>query len=496
MYREALGAHPGWLGALNNLGNILQARGRLAEAEKVYREALAVEPDFAEALFNLGATLNALGRRDEARACYEQVLVLLIGMGDALAREGKEAEAIEFYQRALDMRPDHVDVLVQVGVLLDSQGRHEEAVQHLRRALKARPGDADAAYNLGIVLHGLGEYSAAVENYDTALRAAPGRGDAALGKALSLLTMGDYPRGFRAYEARHEAKFERAGMSAPDFAFPMWRGEPLAGKRILLVGEQGFGDQIQFIRYASVLAGQGAVVDVVADARLHRLFASAPGVRKVHAAVARRSGDYDFWSLLLSLPLYLGVTVDTVPADVPYLRPPEEDVKKWAARLRELPPDCKRVGLVWIAASNPGLERRHGRSMPLEALAPLARVADVNLIGLQFGAPAAVGGAPAGFPALNLGAEIGDFADNAALLANLDLLVTVDTAAGHLAGALGIPAWIMLPATPDWRWMRGRADSPWYPTVKLLRQDRRGEWAPVVERVARDLGLIESRPRG
>jgi len=455
-----------------------------------------MEPDFAEALFNLGATLNSLGRRDEARACYEQVLVLLIGMGDALAREGKEAEAIEFYQRALDMRPDHVEVLVQAGVLLDSQGRHEEAVQYLRRALKARPGDADAAYNLGIVLHGLGEYAAAVDSYDTARRAAPERGDAALGRALSLLTMGDYVRGFQAYEARHKGGFEKTAMTAPDFAFPMWRGEPLAGKRILLVGEQGFGDQIQFIRYASVLARQGAAVDVAADARLHRLFANAAGVRKVQTAVARRSADYDFWSLLLSLPLHLGTTADTVPAEVPYLRPPEEDVKKWAARLRGLPPERRRVGLVWIAASNPGLERKHGRSMPFEALAPLARVANASFIGLQFGAPAGEGAAAAGFPALNLGAEIGDFADNAALLANLDLLVTVDTAAGHLAGALGIPAWIMLPATPDWRWMRGRADSPWYPTVKLLRQEKRGEWAPVIERVARDLGLIESRPRG
>lgn len=482
LYRKALSFRPAWLEALNNLGNVLQSRGRLVEAENCYREALALEPNFAESLFNLGATLLALGREEEAKVCYERSFALSVAAGDERLHGGKPEQAVEFYLRALSLRPDDADLLNRVGVLLDGLGLHEEGLKHLRHALEVRPGDADAAYNLGIVLHGMGDDAGAIEAYDRALRAAPALGEAALGKALSLLTMGDYARGWREYECRYTAAFDRPRLARPQFAFPMWRGEALSGKRILLVGEQGYGDQIQFIRFASVLAGQGAVVDVAADARLRRLFAGATGVRRVVADAAPAAGEYDYWSLLLSLPLHLGTTVDTVPAATPYLRPPADDVEKWALRLRELPRDRLKVGLVWTAG-NTALESRHGRTMPFEALAPLAEVAGVSFVGLQFGERAPEGG-PAGFPALELGAEIGDFADNAALLANLDLLVTVDTAVGHLAGALGLPVWTMLPATPDWRWMRGRADSPWYPSVRLLRQDARGLEALVADRVA------------
>jgi Tfp pilus assembly protein PilF/ADP-heptose:LPS heptosyltransferase len=498
LYRKALQAHPGWLAALNNLGNVLQSAGRLAEAESCYREALALEPDFAESLFNLGATLLALGREDEAQVCYERGFALSLAVGDERLRDGKPAEAVEFYLRALSLRPDDADLLNRVGVLLDGQGRHEEAVKHLRHALEVRPDDADAAYNLGIVLHGMGDDAGAIEAYDRALRAAPALGEAALGKALSLLTMGDYARGWREYECRYAATFDRPRLARPQFAFPMWRGEPLAGKRLLLVGEQGYGDQIQFIRFAAVLAAQGAVVDVAVDARLRRLFAAAPGVRQVIAGEVPAAGEYEYWSLLLSVPLHLATTVDTVPAPIPYLRAPPEDAEKWAKRLRALPQDRLKIGLVWTAG-NTARESKHGRTMPFEALAPLAqltRAGGVNFIGLQYGERAPAGG-PAGFPALELGAEVGDFADNAALLANLDLLVTVDTAVGHLGGALGMPVWTLLPATPDWRWMRKRADSPWYPTAKLLRQDTRGDWAPVVERVARGLeALLAERVAG
>ena len=405
-------------------------------------------------MFNLGVTLHSLGRGEEATACHARLHALLVSWGDGLMRESRESEAIDCY----------------------------------RRALVLKPGDADAAYNLGLALHAVGDYAAAIEGYDAALRAAPALGEAALGRALSLLAMGDYARGWEAYECRYTARFERPRAARPDYAFPMWQGEPIAGKRVLLVGEQGYGDQIQFIRYASLLAGQGAAVDVLADAPLERLFAAVPGVRRVRKAVERGAADYDFWSLLLSLPLRLGTRLDSIPAGVPYVRPHPEDVRKWAERLRALPADQPKVGLVWTAG-NTSRENLLGRSMPLASLRPLAELSGISFVGLQFGE-----GGDAGFPMLQLGSEIGDFADQAALLANLDLLVTVDTAAGHLAGALGLPAWILLPATPDWRWLRGRPDSPWYPSVKLLRQAKLGDWAPVVEQVAQDLRTLAARP--
>ncbi len=483
---------PGRLGVINNLGNVLQSLGRHAEAESCYREALGLEPELAEALYNLGVTLHALGRPDEARACHEKLLGILLAAGNGLAAEGRQAEAIDCYQCALSLRPDDADTLNQLGVLLDAQGRRGEALKELRRARELAPRDPDIAYHLGLVLHSTGDYAAAIDCYDRSLELAPERGETSLARALSLLAMGDYARGFRAYECRYTARFERPRVAKPDFAFPMWRGEALAGKRILLATEQGYGDQIQFLRFAAVLDRQGATVDVIADARMQRLAAGVPGVRAVLPGLAPGAGGYDYWSLLLSVPLWLGTKLDSVPAEIPYLRPPAEEVKKWADRLRALPQGRLKVGLVWTAG-NTSRENLHGRSMGFDALQPLARLAGISFVGLQFGERAQEHPVAAGFPALQLGAEVGDFADNAALIANLDLLVTVDTAAGHLAGALGIPAWILLPASPDWRWGWGRSDSPWYPSLKLLRQAQLGDWTPLVERLAQDLQRLAAR---
>lgn len=490
LYREVLRLDPGRLGALNNLGNVLQSLERLTEAENCYREVLAREPRAPEALYNLGATLGKLGREDEARARYEELLAVLRAEGDALAREGSHAEAAECYRRALTLRPDDAALLNQLGVVLDAQGLLTEALAPLQRALEIAPGDADVAYNLGIVLQALGRYDEAIANYERVLQAEPDRGEASLAKALSRLTAGDFERGWREYECRYNARFERPRVVRPDLAFPMWQGEPLAGRRLLVIGEQGYGDQIQFVRYVAQLARQGAEVDVAADARLHRLIATAPGVRRVVQGVAR-GADYDFWSLMLSLPLRMGTRLDSVPADIPYLRPAPEDVGKWAERLRALPQGRMKVGLVWNAG-NTSRERAQGRSMGFEALQPLSRVPGVSFVGIEYGESP-----PAGeLPVLQLGAEVGDFADQAALLMNLDLLVTVDTAAAHLAGAIGVPAWVLLPASPDWRWMWGRADSPWYPNkTRLLRQAQMGDWASVVERAAQELSALAARPR-
>jgi tetratricopeptide (TPR) repeat protein len=481
-----LRAEPEWLGALVNLGNVLQDAGRIAEAEACYRQVLAREPEAVEPLYNLARALHAAGRPDEARACLEKVVAILATAGDAHAREGRRDEALDCYQRVLQLRPDNLATLIQAGVLLDAANRDEEALALYRRALAVRPGDPEAALNLGLLLQKRGEYPAAIEAYDLALRTRPDHGEAALARALTLLTMGDYARGWPAYEVRYQGRFEYPRVTAPALDFPMWRGEPLAGRRILLVGEQGYGDQIQFIRYAAVLARQGAMVDVAADRRLARLFAGVPGVRNVVSGVPRDSRDYDCWSLLMSVPLHVGTTVDTVPGGLPYLTPPADDRRKWAGRLRALPEGRPRVGLVWSGRERP-------RSMAFENLLPLARLRGLSFVGLQFGDKAA-GRGPEGFPALDLGAEVGDFADQAALIANLDLLLTVDTAVVHVAAAMGSRVWIMMPFNPDWRWLARRADSPWYPSVRIYRQERLGDWASLVERVARDLEDPAIRP--
>ena len=471
---------------MNNLANVLQAQGRLAEAENFYRDALALEPEFLEALYNLGGTLQALGREEEARECLERVLALLLAEGSAAAQEGHYAEAAGCYERALTLKPDDPGLLDRLGVVCDAAGRHAEALAALRRSLELRPGDAGTLFNLGMALQGEGAHAQAIEAFDQVLRVQPDNGEAALAKAISRLSSGDFAAGWREYEVRYQGRFEYPRVSAPDLAFPMWRGEPLAGKRLLLVGEQGFGDQMQFIRFAKVLADMGATVDAAVDARLQRLVASVPGVRRLVPGVPRDSRDYDYWTLLLSVPLHLGTRLETIPAPASYASPPAGDVAKWASRLATLPPGRPRVGLVWT-----GRDRKINRTMPFEALAPLAAIDDIDFIGMQFGEPAA----GSGFPRLQLGPEIGDFADQAALVANLDLLVTVDTAIAHVAGALGHPVWVMLPFNPDWRWMRGRDDTPWYPRTRLYRQTSFGDWAGVVARVAADLGAWKFPPR-
>lgn len=488
-YRESLAEEPGRLAAHNNLGNVLRSAGRLAEAEACFREALALDPEFVEALFNLGATLQSLGRQQEASACFEQVLKLLLSTAYALSQERRFAEAADCYARALELQPDNAAVLVQAGAVLDALHRQDEALQHLRKAVALQPEDADAWFNLGIVLQGRNEFAAAIEAYDTALRITPENGEAALARALSRLSAGDYARGWPEYEVRHTGRFEYPRVVRPDLAMPMWRGEPLQGKRILLVGEQGFGDQIQFVRYAAVLAARGAVVDVAVDQRLLRLLQSAPGVRSALVAIQRDAFEYDYWSLLMSVPLHVGTRVENVPAPIPYLKAPAAETDKWRERLRALPAGSLKVGLIWA-----GRDRRNVRTMQFSDLLPLAQVRGVGFVGMQFGETAAEPGAPAGFPRLQLGPEIGDFADHAALLANLDLLVSADTAAVHVAAALGKPVWVLSPSNADWRWMAEREDSPWYPTVKLYRQRQRGDWAPVVARVARDLQALAARP--
>lgn len=478
-YREALAVHPDWLGALNNLGNVLRSLGRSAEAERCFRDALGFEAAFAEAGFNLAGLLRSQGREGEAQSCLQQLLAALGASGDALVREGRHGDAAECYRNALYLQPDNTALINNYALALEALGRSDEALEQLSRARALDPRDAEAAFNYGIVKQGQSRFEEAIEAFDEALRLAPTHGEAALSKGLSRLALGDYARGWIENEARHGPNLAKPRVTKPELPFPMWRGEPLAGRRFLLVGEQGFGDQVQFLRFAEPLARLGAIVDVAVDKRLQRLADGAAGVRNVITAVAKDPGAYDFWSLMMSVPRYLGTTIDSVPANIPYLRPsPAADVAKWAKRLEALPRDRFKVGLVWT-----GRDRKINRTMPFEALRPLAKLRGIAFVGMQFGEEPAQGT----FPDLQLGPEVGDFADQAALIANLDLLVTVDTAAGHVAGALGYPVWTMLPANADWRWMREREDTPWYPNVRLYRQPSRNAWDAVVVRIGADL---------
>jgi len=428
----------------------------MAEAAKAFRKAVAL---------GLG---TAAGEAD---------------LGLALGQLGRLPEAAMLLQEAARRAPGDADTLSNLGIMLAELGRPEEGVAAFTKALGLRPDHANAHANLGLALTGLARFEEAIAAFERAIALEPGHPNAHLNLAVTLLLLGRFERGWEAYEHRWPALRQR-GVGRRTFAQPQWRGEPLDGRTILLHAEQGLGDAIQFARYAPELAwrGAGRVLLLVPPA-LRRLLEGLPGV-EVLPTFGKALPPFDLECPLLSLPHAFRTKLETtIPARVPYLRAEPEAVARWCERLgglRDL-----RVGLAW--AENPGHSNDRNRSIAFGRLAPLWRVPGVNWISLQVGPRRAdLADAPAGL-VRNLAPDLHDLAETAAAMSQLDLVLTVDTMIAHLAGALGRPAWVMLPFVPDWRWMLEREDSPWYPSLRLFRQERAGDWGGVVERVASEL---------
>lgn len=433
--------------ALFHDGNGLMAAGDWSGAEARLREALAIAPDFAEAHANLGILLDRRGAADEAAACH---------------------------RRSLELNPAYAQTWLNLGANLAERKRFAEAESAYREALERDPQSAAAWSNLGVLYACLKHEDEAERCHRTAIVLAPDYAKARFNLTYVLLRQGRFEEGWACLEARDwyaalESRIE----------CPRWRGESLHGKSLLIAFEAGYGDMIQFCRYAAVLKAQGArKIAVVCHPPLKSLFATLKGADVVASyEEAVPTAEYDFWSPPLSLPYYCGTRVASIPADIPYLRADPQRSAYWAA---QLPQDGLRVGLVW--KGNPRFENDADRSLPsLESLAPLWSVPGVRFISLQKGAGEDEAAASA-HPLLALGPRVADFADTAAIVANLDLVIAVDTAVAHLAGALGKPCWVLLPYyRTDWRWLAERADSPWYPGVmKLFRQPAMGDWAPAI----------------
>ncbi len=434
--------------------------GRLTEAEGLYRQILAVDPDHADCLHLLGVLAAQAGADDTAEA--------LIG-------------------RALAVCPDYPEAHLNLGNLLKQQSRLDQAEVHYRRALTLRPGWAEAYAGLGLVLYEQGRLDQAALCHRQALALRP---DCALthkNYGWVLLKQGDLAAGFREYEWRW--RIPDFPVKRPPFAQPLWTGGDLTGRTLLLHAEQGLGDTLQFVRYAPQLQRRGARVMLECPRELVRLLRGMTGLDRVLGPGDDRP-DFDCHAPLLSLPHLMGTTLATVPAEVPYLAPPPGLTEAWAARL---PPAAgRRVGLVW--AGNP---RRHQpdwtavdrrRSLALARLAPLTAVAGVQWISLQKDRRPELDQPPPGLTLIDVMAEVADLADTAALVANLDLVIGVDTAVIHLAGASGRPVWLLSRFDGCWRWLQDRDDSPWYPSLRLFRQPRPGDWESVAAAVAAMLG--------
>ncbi len=526
-YREAVRLDPSYADAHNNLGALLEKRGRNDDALRCYRAALAARPAFPEAHCNLGQLLRTTGSFDEAIKHLNEAIKLRPdyadahrGLGMALGRQNKNDQAIialrkaielrpddaeahnhlgnrlkakgeldaaeSVYRKALALRPDFVDVHNNLGNVHFRRGRLADAEACYRRALELRPNYPDGYGNLGIVHMGRCRYDEAVVSLRRALELRPNYPEAMCNLSQALLVLGQFKEGWERYESR----WRLSAMPPRPFRQPWWHGEELLGRTILLHVEQGLGDAIQFARYAPIVKALGADVILETPRELMRLFAplALQGIRLVQRGTALP--HFDVHCPLLSLPGALGCGLTEIPATVPYLQVDDAAVKTWRERLGP-GPELK-IGLVW--AGNPQHGNDHNRSFRPIAFKPIIDVPGTRFFSLQKqrrpsdDADLATLGAIA-----DPTAALQDFSDTAAALSALDLLIAADTSIVHLAGALARPVWMMTPFSPDWRWLLGRDDTPWYPTLRLYRQPREKDWASVMARVARDVAALVSQ---
>ena len=527
-YRRALELESGNAAAHSNLGALLAASGRMAEAEVHYRRAIELQPDHAPAHYNLalvlterqhdvaaeahlrsataadprnapawfqlGVVLATTGRDAEAEGCYRRAAVLEPGhgmtynnLGLLLAKRGQPHVAQRCYHWAFALEPRSPGALNNLGLLLETVGRDEDSERYYQEAIALAPQAPLAYSNLALLLVRRGNDLAAEACLRQALAADAGCAIARLNLAYLLLRQGRFNEGWRHHEARLDPRLppeNRCSYPAGP-PYPPWRGEPLRGKSLLVWPEQGMGDEIHFCRYLPLLKRRGAArITLVCKAPLKPLMETLEGIDKVIAATADTTvAPHDYWTYLLSIPLHCGTELATIPAHLPYLGVPPGHTAKWSQRLPADP--ALKVGLVWKGSALHANDAN--RSLPsLAMLAPLWSVPGVAFISLQKERDEDQARWPAPQqPLLALGHELGDFADSAAIIAQLDLVITVDTAVAHLAGALAKPCWVMLPRRRrDWRWLQDRDDSPWYPGVmRLFHQPREDDWGAVVDAV-------------
>ena len=498
LYGRVLEASPEQPDALHLLGRIEEARGDPHQALALIERAIAASGQVSAFHASRGAVLLSLGRAEDAAHSLRQALSLdprsaeaTNVLGNAMLALAKPEEAIEYYQRALALRLRYPEAHNNLGSTLRAMGRLEEAEAELASAIALRPSYASALANLGLVLQERARYDEALEMYDRAIAADPAHAAAHGNRSMLLLLLGRLREGFVEYEWR----WRMPGFATPLRAFPqpMWDGGDLGRLTLLIHAEQGLGSAIQFVRYAASLAARGDRVVIECRQPLHRLFKFSLGRPDGRLTVFRKGESlppFECHAPLMSLPHLLGTTLPTIPAMLPYLSALPADIAAWRERLASAP--RPRIGLVW--AGNRKHENDHNRSMPARLLAPLIASAGASFFSLQVpAAPADLAALPSG-RVRDLAPALGDFADTAAVIENLDLVVSVDTAVAHLAGALGRPAWLLLPYVPEWRWLLDREDSPWYPTMRLFRQHSAGDWRGVVERVRVALASWSAEP--
>lgn len=460
----------------------LHDAGQLESAERLYRQVLEAQPGHPDALHLLGriavqcgqheAALTLIGDAVSARPADPEIRYSL---GVAQRHAGQIEAAIQTLRGVLQASPNHANARNSLGDALQAAGRIDEAIVEYERAISLLPNSAEARNNLGSALQETGQLDRAIAAFRSAIAVAPNHPAIHYNLSLALLLSGDLPAGFA--EHRWRWKVPQLGLTHRRFPQPQWDGTDPSGKRILIYCEQGFGDSIQFMRYAPILEQRGAHVILQLPAELVELARTLE-----NSPTVVPFGDplpaFDVHIAMLDLPRVMHATIDSIPVPA-YLSAPPTRVDHWRDRMAAVASEKPRVGIAWAGRAEHTNDRN--RSIALNEIQSLLRADVAHFISLQLNAP--------GLPELtDWTQEIHDFADTAGLIANLDLVISVDTAVAHLAGAMGKPVCLMLPFAPDWRWLMNREDSPWYPSMRIFRQPRPGDWQSVIKSVTEHLG--------
>ena len=488
-YRRAIELKSDYFEAYYNIGNVLKEQNILKEAENNYRRAIELKPDYAEAHNNLGITLKEQRMLNEAIVSYNRAIELKPdyaeahnNLGNALQEQGDLDKAKVSYDKAIELKHDYAEAYNNLGITLKEQGKLDEALKNYRYAVNLKPDYVKAYNNLGTVLKELGKIDEAIVNYDKAVELNPDFAVVRFNRSLAFLLAERFEDGWPEYEWRLRTPYH----SLRTFKQPKWDGSPLNGKSILVQSEQGFGDTIQFVRYLPLVQKQGGRVIFECQRELLSFLKCCSGIDEI---IVRESDNkqitqFDEHIYLLSLPGIFNTTLDSIPSNVPYIKVDFDLVKKWGMRLGH----CSnfKIGIVW--AGNPLYKNNRSRSCSLSDFALLADIPGLAFYSLQKEyASTGVLKPPEEMNIINLEKELNDFTDTAAAIANLDLVISVDTVVAHLAGAIGKPVWTLLTSSPDWRWLLDREDSLWYPNMRLFRQTKPDDWDDVFKRVRKAL---------
>jgi FKBP-type peptidyl-prolyl cis-trans isomerase 2 len=444
-------------------------------------------PDAAQ-YFQLGVLLQDKNEFDEAITCYLKAITIDPGMFEAYyntavayQEKGQLDDAIAFYKQTIELNLNHEKACLNLGISLKEKGQFEEAIKFFEKAIQIKPDYAIAYYNLGNVYVAKGQFDKAMQFYQKAIDLNPNYAEAHLNVAQLNLLFGNLEDSWKGFEWGWQVEGD---ISRRNFNQPPWDGSDVSGHTVLLYTDQGFGDTIQFIRYAPLIAQRGARVVIECQAELMSLIQTVEDIQQV-IVQGKQLPDFDLHCHILSLPDVFKTTLETIPSKIPYIFPDTSKVKMWRD-LIQTDRTSLRVGLTW--SGDPGFKKGQSRSCTIEIFSRLGQLHDITYYSLQKGETSQQAyNPPQEMQLINYTDKISDFADTAALIMNLDLVISIDTSVAHLAGALGKKVWTLIPFVPDWRWMLDREDSPWYPTMRLFRQSSPGDWETVMDRVAQAL---------